>query len=203
MGATLEARLDWDRFSVDLRGHATLVRPMPIGAENWSNRGLPSGADLARQLVQLRDAHDRGDAQVMVGVDRIDYIKGLLERFRAIERSFDRYPEHRGRWTFVQIAAPSRTHIRRYRELNTELDALVDEVNWKFRTEGWKPIHLLAKHHDSTAVHAFLSMARICVVSSLHDGMNLVAKEFIASREDGDGVLVLSEFTGAAIRPAS
>ncbi len=194
----VEARLDWDRFSVDLRGHATLVRPFPISVESWSERGVPSGADLERQTAELREIHELGAAQIAVGVDRIDYTKGLPERFRAIERFFQKYPEHRGRWTFVQIGAPSRTHIRRYRELSTEIEALADEINWKLRTVDWKPIHLLAAHHDAAAVHAFLSMAGVCIVSSLHDGMNLVAKEYVAARRDGDGVLVLSEFTGAA-----
>ncbi len=194
----VEARLDWDRFSVDLRGHTTFVRPFPIGVESWLDRGASSGADLQQQMDDLREVHELGDAWIMVGVDRIDYTKGLPERFRAIERFFEKNPAHREQWTFVQLAAPSRTHIRRYRELNTELEVLADEINWKFRTENWKPIHLLIAHHDSRSVHAFLSMAQVCIVSSLHDGMNLVAKEYVAACRDADGVLVLSEFAGAA-----
>jgi trehalose 6-phosphate synthase len=194
----IEARLDRDHFSVELRGHTTTVRPLPIGVEDWADRGCLSAAELEQQIVQLRETLDIGDAQVMIGVDRIDYTKGLPERFRAIERFFEKHPEHRGRWTLVQIGAPSRTHIRRYRELMTELEALADEINWKLRMENWKPIHFMPTHHDSTAVHALLFMARVCIVSSLHDGMNLVAKEFVAARRDGDGVLLLSEFAGAA-----
>lgn len=194
----LEARLDWDHFAVDLRGHRTLVRPFPISVESWSERGVPVGAALEQQKARLREMHELGDIPIVVGVDRIDYTKGLPERLRAIERFFANHPEHRGRLTFVQLAAPSRTHIRRYRELVTDVEVLADEINWKFRTETWKPIALLVAHHDSPTVHAFLSMANACIVSSLHDGMNLVAKEYIAAQREGDGVLILSEFTGAA-----
>ncbi len=102
----------------------------------------------------------------------------------------------------MQLGAPSRTHIPRYRDLVTELEAIADAVNWKFQTDGWKPIHFLVDHHEGPAVYAFLRMASVCIVSSLHDGMNLVAKEFVAAKGEGgdceDGVLVLSEFAGAA-----
>jgi trehalose 6-phosphate synthase len=150
---------------------------------------------------------------VGVGVDRIDYTKGIAERFRAIERLFEEHPEHRGRFTFVQLGAPSRVHIPRYRDLVTELEAMADQINWKFQdaATGWKPIHLLVDHHEGPAVYAFLKMASVCIVSSLHDGMNLVAKEFVAAKAEGaseqgesgevtqpEGVLVLSEFAGAA-----
>ncbi|MDX2017735.1 MAG: trehalose-6-phosphate synthase [Planctomycetota bacterium] len=131
----------------------------------------------------------------------------MAERFRAIERFFERCPQHRGKFSFVQLGAPSRTHIPRYRDLVTELETLADAINWKFKADnaGWKPIHFLVAHHDGPTVHAFLKMASVCVVSSLHDGMNLVSKEFVAAQgepddagQTGAGVLVLSEFAGAA-----
>lgn len=194
----VQARLDWDHFAVELEKHTTHVRPFPISVQDWSERGVPSGDELARQIGELRERHDLEGMQIVVGVDRIDYTKGLPERFRAVELFLTKYPQHREKVVFVQLGAPSRTHIRRYRELITKLESLADEINWKFQTEDWKPIRFLVAHHDSQAVHAFLRMASVCLVSSLHDGMNRVAKEFVAAPEESDGVLVLSECAGAA-----
>jgi trehalose 6-phosphate synthase len=195
---TLETRLDWDHFSVELRGVRTRVRPFPISVQPWSERHVPEADALAQQIAGLKAQHQLGDAYIAVGVDRIDYTKGLPERFRAIARLLEKYPQYRGRFTFVELGAPSRTHIPRYREHLDGLEALADEINWKYQTEGWKPIHFLVAHHDAGTVHAFLRMAPMCIVSSLHDGMNLVAKEYVAAQTGGDGVLVLSEFAGAA-----
>jgi len=194
----LESRLDWDHFAVELRGSRSLVRPFPISVQPWAERHVPGGDDLARQIAGLREQHQLGDAFVAVGVDRVDYTKGLPERFRAVDRLLEKYPQYRGRFTHVALGAPSRTHIPRYREHLDRLEALADEINWKYQTDSWKPIHFLIAHHDAKTVHAFLRMARMGIVSSLHDGMNLVAKEYVAAQTGGDGVLVLSEFAGAA-----
>lgn len=194
----VEARLDWDHFAVELKGHTSLVRPFPISVESWSERGVPSGDALSKQIGAFSEQikHDAG--QIIVGVERIDYTKGLPERFRAVARFFEKYPQHRERFTFVQLGAPSRTHLRRYRDLLTELESLADEINWRLQTNKWKPIRFLVAHHDASTVHAFLYMASACIVSSLHDGMNLVAKEYVAAKDGCDGVLILSEFAGAA-----
>ncbi|MEK6701035.1 MAG: trehalose-6-phosphate synthase [Planctomycetota bacterium] len=203
----VEAKLDWDRFSAELRGHSTLVRPFPISVQLWSEKHAADGDALAGQGRELRQKFSLGDGPLGVGVDRIDYTKGIAERFRAVSRFFERNPQHRGRFSFVQLGAPSRTHIPRYRDLVTELEALADAINWKFKADnaGWKPIHFLVGHHEGPTVHAFLKMASVCIVSSLHDGMNLVSKEFVAAQGEagpsgtaGDGVLILSEFAGAA-----
>ena len=203
----VEAKLDWDQFAAELRGHTTLVRPFPISVQLWSEKHIASGDALAAQAQGLRNKFALGDVSIGVGVDRIDYTKGIAERFRAIERFFDRNPQKRGRFSFVQLGAPSRTHIPRYRDMVSELETLADAINWKFKADnaGWKPIHFLVAHHDGPTVYAFLKMASVCIVSSLHDGMNLVAKEFVAAQGEpgpsgttGDGVLVLSEFAGAA-----
>jgi trehalose 6-phosphate synthase len=194
----LESRLDWDHFAVELRGSRSHVRPFPISVQPWPERHVPAGKALAQQVAELKTLHQLGDTYVAVGVDRIDYTKGLPERFRAVARLLEKYPQYRGRFTHVALGAPSRTHIPRYREHLDRLEALADEINWKYQTNGWRPIRFLVAHHDARTVHAFLQMASMCIVSSLHDGMNLVAKEYVAARGGGDGVLVLSEFAGAA-----
>jgi trehalose 6-phosphate synthase len=208
----VEARLDWDRFSAELQGHTALVRPYPISVQPWHERGVKQGLDLENQQLQLREQHMLTGQHIAVGVDRIDYTKGLAERFRAIERFFERHPEHRGSWTFVQLGAPSRMHIPRYRDMVSELETMVDAINWKLQTETWKPIRFLVGHHEPAMVYAFFRLAEMCIVSSLHDGMNLVAKEYVAACAEamaqsegqsavmhrGEGVLILSEFAGAA-----
>jgi trehalose 6-phosphate synthase len=159
---------------------------------------VPSGKPLVTRLEQLRSDYKLGDAIVAVGVDRIDYTKGIPDRINAVSRFLEANPAWIGRFAFVELGAPSRVHIKRYRDLVTEVEELADEVNWRFQTDSWKPILVLRDHHPPETVYTWLRLANICIVSSLHDGMNLVAKEFVASREDEDGVLLLSEFTGAA-----
>lgn len=201
----VEAKLDWDRFSAEIKGHTSLVQPFPISVQRWSERGVATGRALADHIDSLVEQHQLHDVTLGVGVDRIDYTKGIAERFRAIERLLEKHPEHRGKFTFVQLGAPSRVHIPKYRDLVTDLEQLADSINWKFQDDSWKPIRFLVDHHDAPRVYAFLRMASVCIVSSLHDGMNLVSKEFVAAKEDvdqtdpaTDGVLVLSEFAGAA-----
>lgn len=182
----MEARLDWDHFTVELRGHLTYVRPLPISVEGWSDKGVPRGRALAERVAAARVQHRLENVRVAMGVDRIDYTKGIAERLRAIDRFFENSPEQRGKITFVQLGAPSRTHIPRYRELVSELEALTDQINWKYQTEHWKPIRLLVSQHDALTVYTFMKMAEVCIVSSLHDGMNLVAKEYVSAQTEGD-----------------
>ncbi|MCI0451464.1 MAG: trehalose-6-phosphate synthase [Candidatus Latescibacteria bacterium] len=195
---TIESRVDRDHFAVELRGSRTAVRPFPISVQPWVERNVPRDQELAGQIAAVREQHQLGDAFIAVGVDRIDYTKGLPERFRACERLLQLYPQYRGRFTLVQLGAPSRTHIPRYREYLDHLEALADEINWKYQTDRWKPIRFLIGHHDADTVYTYLHMAPMCIVSSLHDGMNLVAKEYVAAQAGGSGVLVLSEFAGAS-----
>ena len=195
----LEARVDRDRQSVELKGHHSLIRPFPISVQEWSERGVPSGDDLAQQIAELQRQHHLQGLQVLVGVDRIDYTKGLPERFRAVAHFLAKYPQHRGKVALVQLASPSRLHIPSYREHLEELEAYAERINRQFQTANWKPIHLLVGQHDGSTVHAFMQMASVGIVSSLHDGMNLVAKEYVAAKESCDGVLILSEFAGAAL----
>ncbi len=193
----LESKIDWEQFSVTRGGHTTLVKPFPISVSFEHPPGAtppeawPSKEDLLRRIgVQAE--------YLGVGVDRIDYTKGIPERFRAIERFFEKYPEYLGRFTFVELGAPSRTHIKKYRDLMGEIEDAVEKINWRFRTKTWRPIAFLKAHHTHEAIAPYYRASDLCMVTSLHDGMNLVAKEFVAARDDEDGVLILSQFTGAS-----
>lgn len=194
----LEAKLDRDHFTAEVRGHVARVRALPISVQPWSERGVPAGPALDRRHESLRQALGLEGIEIAVGVDRVDHTKGLPERLRAFAHFLQKYPQHRGRVSLVQLAAPSRLHLKRYRDHLDELVSFAEQINVQFATDGWKPIHLLVEQHDAGTVHAFLSMASIAIVSSLHDGMNLVAKEYVLAQDGLGGCLILSEFAGAA-----
>lgn len=194
----LEARIDRETRAVVFNGKTTLVRPYPISID-WPNRwaeGAPS-VEVCREEVRS-ELNLPPNALLGVGVDRLDYTKGIVERLLAVERLLERNSEYRGRFSFVQLAAPSRTVIASYRELHRDVEAIASQVNRKFGNGGYRPIILRPAHHEPPSVFRHYRAADVCYVSSLHDGMNLVAKEFVAAREDEEGVLVLSRFTGAA-----
>ncbi|MGA8530877.1 MAG: trehalose-6-phosphate synthase, partial [Acidobacteriaceae bacterium] len=195
----LETRIDRENNAVVMQGRSTLVRPYPISLEwpsHWAD-SAPSAEECRAQV--FRDWGLKPNALLGVGVDRLDYTKGIEERLLAVELLLERYPEFRGRFSFAQLAAPSRTQIPRYRELNETVEAVAARINERFGRDGYTPIILLRSHHEPPEVFRFYRAADVCYVSSLHDGMNLVAKEFVAARSDNKGVLVLSEFTGAAV----
>lgn len=194
----LETRIDRENDAVVRRGHSTLIRPYPIALE-WPNHWVETAPSPEECRAQVwRDWGLKRDALLGVGVDRLDYTKGVEERLLAVELLLERYPEFRGRFSFAQLAAPSRVRIGRYCELNDAVEALAARINERFGRNGYQPIILLRSHHEPPEVFRFYRAANLCYVSSLDDGMNLVAKEFVAARTDLRGVLVLSEFTGAA-----
>jgi len=196
---SLESRINWEQFAVDRKGHTTWVKPFPISIAFSQVSPVLTG-DKSGSITKEAILKDLGvKAQFIgVGVDRLDYTKGILERFRGIERFLEKYPRYQGAFTFVEIGAPSRTLIKRYHDLVAEIEAEADRINWRFKTKDWRPIVLLKKHHSHEEIRPFYKLADVCLVTSLHDGMNLVAKEFVASREDEQGVLVLSQFAGAS-----
>ena len=198
VGRFLEARIDRERMSVVFGGRESLVRSYPISIE-WPNRWAASSPPVSecRREVFAELGLDP-DTALGVGVDRLDYTKGIEERLLAVERLLERFPRFQGRFTFAQLAAPSRTLIPHYRELNERVDALAGRINARFAVGAWRPIVMLRAHHEPPAVFRYFRAADLCYVSSLHDGMNLVAKEFLAARDDERGVLILSRFTGAA-----
>jgi trehalose 6-phosphate synthase len=196
---SVEALTAWDRFEVNRKGHLTRVRPYPISvsmSENGHSEETKSPNELVTQICNDLNIQ----ASILgVGVDRVDYTKGILERFRAIEKFLEMNPSYQRRFSFIQIGAPSRTAIDRYQKLLEEVDAEAARINARFQAGRWTPIVLLKKHHSHQQIARFYKAATVCLVTALHDGMNLVAKEFVASRDDDQGVLVLSTFAGAAL----
>lgn len=194
----LEARIDREDFAVVQRKRRTQVRSYPISVE-WPNRwaeAAPSASQCRTELLSQLGLH--ADTRIAVGVDRLDYTKGIEERFLAVERLLEREPHWIGRLVFLQVASPSRTLIENYGRLNADVEALTRRINERFGRDGWMPIILRRQHTEPPDVFRIYRAADLCYVSSLHDGMNLVAKEFIAARSDEQGVLILSKFTGAS-----
>jgi alpha,alpha-trehalose-phosphate synthase [UDP-forming] len=196
---TLESRIDWEHFAVDREDHRTVVKPFPISVDFQEISSSPrSGESPYTERVNLLRELGVNASFLGVGVDRVDYTKGILERFLGIERFLEKYPTYQNKFTFVQIGAPSRTHIKRYHDLLGEVEAEADRINWRFQRGSWKPIVYLKRQFSHEEVEVYYRAADVCLVTSLHDGMNLVAKEFLAARDDEQGVLILSRFTGAA-----
>jgi trehalose 6-phosphate synthase len=194
----VEARVDRETFTVSHREQTTAVKRYPISIEWPPEPGLVAiPVEQCREMIRQRHHLPAGHA-IGVGVDRLDYTKGIEERLRAVERLFEMNPSWIGRFTFIQVAAPTRASIEDYQAYELRVRALATRINAKF-SEGVQPaIILLVEHHEPHEVYCYYRAAELCFVSSLHDGMNLVAKEFVASRDDEAGVLVLSQFTGAA-----
>ena len=196
--AFMESRIDRESNAIIQGDRRTLVRPYPISID-WPIRwleGVPSVAEC-RESVR-HELMVPPDTLLCIGVDRLDYTKGIEERLSALDVLLSRRPEFRGKVVFVQLAAPSRTKIDRYQELNERVERLAAEINARWSVGPYRPVILLRAHHEPPTVFRFYRAADLCYVSSLHDGMNLVAKEFVAARDDEQGVLILSQFTGAA-----
>ena len=195
---TIEALIDYERSAITRGGSTTLVRPFPISVDTETIATHATSPEVAAEMKRLKRRYGLGNQLVGLGVDRIDYTKGIPERFRALDRFFERYPEFQGRLVFVEIGVPSRVHIDAYQRVNDEIDEAIERINWTYQREAWKPILYLKEHVSPTTLRAWYRLANFCAVTPLHDGMNLVAKEFVASRTDEQGVLLLSRFTGAA-----
>ena len=200
----LEARTDREHMTALRKGHLTTVKPyaVSVAIDTVKREGIrvatePRSRPYVRQL--LRDEFDVSCETLALGVDRLDYTKGIVERMMAIEQLLEEHPAHRERLTMVQIAAPSRTRIPSYIQLRQQVEETAERINQRFQTARWKPIVLIERQCSHEEVDRWYRAADLCMVTSLHDGMNLVAKEYIAARDDEDGVLVLSKFTGAAV----
>lgn len=194
----LETRIEREDAAISYGGRTSLVHAYPISIE-WPPtlmESLPSVAECRRALRERYGVAE--DVKLCVGVERLDYTKGIIDRFRALEELFERYPEWIGKLTLLQVAAPSRGSLPAYRQLHEECIRCAEELNTRYGRPGYTPVVMMAEHHTQAQVYEIYRAADLCLVTSLHDGMNLVAKEFVAARDDEQGVLLLSTFAGAS-----
>ncbi len=194
----IESRIEYDMSRVNRGGRTTILRAFPISIDFDHVSKLSASQEILEMRKELIKRYRLKDKVVAVGVDRIDYTKGILERFRAVDKFLENNPQYIGKFVYVQLGALSRMQLPAYRELNDDLNQLMVSVNEKYQSQGWKPIIFARANHSKESVTAWNGIGNVSLVTSLHDGMNLVAKEFVASRNDLSGALILSEFTGAA-----
>ena len=194
----LEAKVDKVASSVVYGGIETLVRPYPISIDFEKISKEASSKEVQKDIERIKEELGITGELIGIGTDRIDYTKGILEKFRAIDRFLEKYPEYQGRFVYIQIGSLSRIHLDTYKNLNDEINSLVERINWKYSSDSWTPIIFIRKYYTPRELLAIYRMANICLISSLHDGMNLVAKEYVAASPEDKGMLVLSQFTGAA-----
>jgi alpha,alpha-trehalose-phosphate synthase [UDP-forming] len=195
----LEARIEHEHSTIAYREKETLVESYPISIAWPSPESIAGwGSIEACRKGVIERLQLPQDACIAVGVDRFDYTKGILERLNAVERLLEKRPEWLGRFVFVQVAAPTRGSLDEYRNFQDHVHRVSERINTRFGRDGYQPVQLLAQHHEHDQVMELFRAADVCVVTSLHDGMNLVCKEFVAARDDMQGVLILSRFAGAA-----
>ncbi|HEX6037132.1 trehalose-6-phosphate synthase [Longimicrobium sp.] len=192
------AEVDWQARTATLDGHTCHVGAFPISIDVDQFREAATVPDAEEQMARIRQRYAPRGGMIGVGVDRLDYSKGLPEKFKALEMLWERYPEFRERFTFIQVAVPSRSDIEAYDDLAQKVDRQVWEINDRFGTGDWRPIHLLKQSLPVERLAILYRLADVCIIGSLQDGMNLVAKEYVASQVDRNGALLLSEFAGAA-----
>lgn len=192
----LESRIDYEHFTVNREGHTSWIKPFPISIDFNPANGVSPETKVNKQSF-LKKYNIHAD-YLGVGVDRLDYTKGIVERFRAVEHFLEENPRYVGKFTFVELGAPSRTMIPKYKTFIDDVVHAAEQINLRFQNKEWQPILFFMKHHSHEEILPFYQAADVCLVTSLHDGMNLVAKEFVSARDDEKGALILSQFTGAA-----
>jgi len=191
----LESKVDTEKFSVTYLGKETYVKAFPISINGYFNQDITK--EDTEQINIIKKELGLAWKTVAVSVERIDYTKGIVEKLNAVDRFLEKYPQYKYKFVFIQLA-PSRTHIKSYHDLIAEIEELVEKINWKYSDRSWKPIVYLKRHFSSEEIKPYYQLADICIVSPLCDGMNLVAKEYVASKADLKGVLILSRFAGAS-----
>lgn len=195
---SLEARTDRERSAIIRQGNTTVVQPFPISVD-FDSLSEQAGTEVVeREMKKLRRRYNLEGKYIGIGMDRMDYTKGIPERLQALDKFLEDNPGYLGKVVFIQAGMPSRTQIDTYKQIGRRINKLMKSINDKYGTDSWKPVIPMTRQLSHETLSALRRMATFCVVSSLHDGMNLVAKEFISARIDGDGVLILSQFTGAA-----
>lgn len=196
VGKELEALIDLEQFAVQREKHVSYIKPFPIGIPFT----LSETNELSdeERLKLLDEYHIPHDSIIGVGVDRLDYTKGIIERLAAIDRFLEKYPSYKEKFTFIQLAPQSRQSVASYQRFAHEVAQEIDRINTKYKTRHWKPIVFINKHKDRGEITKLYQIGDVCLVTSLHDGMNLVAKEYVGARTDKKGVLIVSEFAGAS-----
>ncbi len=194
----LGAEVDWRAGTVRFEGRTCLVRAFPISIDVEAFVAAATAPHAEDEIARIRAHYAARGAQLGIGVDRLDYSKGLPEKLKALDFLWERYPEFRERFTFLQVAVPSRSDIDAYDELSNKVERMVWEVNDRYGTLRWRPVHLIKEAVPPERLALLYRAADLCIVSSLQDGMNLVAKEYVACQVDHTGVLLLSTFAGAA-----
>ncbi len=194
---SIEARVDRPASSVHYRGREVLVRALPISVD-FDGVSEASGKIGESAMKKAKRRYGLRKGQLIVGVDRMDYTKGLPEKIKAMDKFLQKHPESSEKIVLVQVASPTRTHLDASRQTAEEVETLVEEVNWRHSTDTWKPIHLEHRYASTEEIYALYDLADVCLDIPLHDGMNLVAKEFISAKNDGNGVLILSKFAGSS-----
>jgi trehalose-6-phosphate synthase len=194
----VECQIDREHMTITHQGHTCRVTSYPISIE-WPPRWLARTPEPARARENVRARYRLGaEVRIGLGVERWDFTKGIVERLQALEHFFETHAQWRGRLTFLQVAAPSRSRLPAYQALQQQTLSEVRRINERFGTADWQPIVLIPEHQEPEQVFELYRATDFCLVNSLHDGMNLVAKEFVAARDDDDGVLILSSFAGAS-----
>jgi alpha,alpha-trehalose-phosphate synthase [UDP-forming] len=196
---SLETRTDRERLAIIRQGNTTIVQPFPISVDFDGLSGQAGTEAVQREIDNLNKEFNLKGKYIGIGMDRMDYTKGIPERLQALDKLLEDNPEYRDKVVFIQAGMPSRTQIDTYKEIGKRIDDLMNGINEKYGTDSWQPVVPMTRQLSHDTLNALRRMATFCVVSSLHDGMNLVAKEFVSARVDGDGVLILSQFTGAAV----
>ncbi len=193
----LEVIIDSEPSSIQYKERQTKLSHIPAGIDYHEiKKELGKHKNVTKKIFQTD--FDINTLYVVVGVDRVDYTKGLIERLKIIDRFLDKYPEFQEKFTYLSIGAPSRIHIPEYKTLNKELYDLIERINWKYSTIHWKPVHFVNQVLPRSKIFTYYKVADACLITSLDDGMNLVAKEFVICSDNDKGMLVLSRFTGAA-----
>jgi trehalose-6-phosphate synthase len=194
----LESKTDNETSEISYNSHKTAICAFPISVDFDEFSLGAQQPEVEKEIVKLKASLGIRDEIIGMGIERYDYTKGIPERFKALDRFFHNNPEYIKRLVFIQAGVSSRTEIEAYKSLNREIENMVKAINFKYGDGSWKPIILTHENLPQLTLLALRRLADFCIVSSLHDGMNLVAKEFVASRFDEDGVLILSSFTGSA-----
>lgn len=194
----LEANVLRESSSVRYKGNISAVRTFPISIDFKNISDKCKEKEIVSKAKEIREGQEVPFKILAIGIERIDYIKGVIQKLQAIDRFIEKYPDYKEKFLFIELGVRSRGHLTEYKDLLDKIENLVEQINWKHKTEKWYPIVFNDELKDYYTTLTYLSTADICIVSSLHDGMNLVAKEYVAVKNNKDGILILSEFTGSS-----